>query len=163
MKVRFLLVCAIVLALAAAAAAQNKLSGTAQCGKPDPQHLVPVGDRPNHSFMLSQGKCIWSQPYETAGVQGKESVTTAFDEINGNNSRTRGVFVTTMANGDKQWGRYDGTATLKDGMPQSLEGKWTFTGGTGKFKGFKGKGTFKGKGNPDGGVTYEVEGEYQLP
>ena len=45
----------------------------------------------------------------------------------------------------------------------SSEGTWTYTGGTGKLKGIKGKGTFKGTPNPDGTMTYQVDGEYQLP
>ena len=163
MRIKMTLASLIVLALATGAGAQNKLSGTAQCSKPDPQHMVQVGDRPNHSFMLSQSKCTWSKPYETAGIEGKETLTTAFDEISGNGSSTRGFFFNTMANGDKQYGRYQGKATLKDGMPQSLEGTWSSSGGTGKFKGMKGKGTYKAKGNPDGTVTYEIESEYELP
>jgi hypothetical protein len=46
---------------------------------------------------------------------------------------------------------------------ESAEGKWSFGGGTGKLKGLKGKGTYKGKGAPDGTLTVEVEGEYELP
>ena len=38
-----------------------------------------------------------------------------------------------------------------------------FSSGTGKLKGLKGQGTYKGKGNADGSITYEVEGEYTLP
>ena len=151
------------LALAAATGAQTKLSGTAQCGKPDPQHAIEVGDRPGHSFMVSQSKCTWTKPFEIEGVQAKDLVTTAFDEITGDRSNTRGFFLNTMVNGDKNHGRYQGPATLKGGAPQSVEGTWTFSGGTGKLKGLKGKGTYKGKGNPDGSLTYDVEGEYEVP
>ena len=52
---------------------------------------------------------------------------------------------------------------LKGGTIKSADGTWSFTGGTGKLKGIKGKGTYKGTGAPDGTVTYEVEGEYELP
>jgi len=45
----------------------------------------------------------------------------------------------------------------------STVGTWSFTGGTGKLKGLKGKGTYKGTGNADGSMTYEVEGDYELP
>jgi hypothetical protein len=51
----------------------------------------------------------------------------------------------------------------KDGKPDAAEGSWSYTGGTGKLKGLKGKGTFTGKAAADGTVTYEVEGEYTLP
>ena len=163
MRIRAILAFLSVLALITAAAAQTKISGTAQCGKPDQQNSIAVGDRPNHSLMISQGKCTWSKPLEIGGVQNKEGVNTAFDEVSGNRSRTRGFYVDTMASGDKAHVSYQGTATLKDGAPQSLEGKWSYTGGTGKLKGLKGQGTYKGKVNADGSVTYEVEGEYTLP
>jgi hypothetical protein len=52
---------------------------------------------------------------------------------------------------------------LKDGKPVSGEGTWSFTSGTGKLKGIKGKGTYKGTANADGSMTYQVDGEYSLP
>ena len=67
-----------------------------------------------------------------------------------------------MSNGDKMYGRFHGSATLKDGAPDTAEGAWEFAGGTGKLKGIKGKGTYKGTAGPEG-ITYEVEGEYTLP
>jgi hypothetical protein len=68
-----------------------------------------------------------------------------------------------MANGDKYSVRYQGTSTAKDGAPPTISGTWNFTGGTGKLKGLTGKGTYKGKGNPDGGATFEVRGDQKLP
>jgi hypothetical protein len=38
-----------------------------------------------------------------------------------------------------------------------------YTSGTGKLKGIKGKGTYKGTPNSDGTVSYKVDGEYRLP
>jgi hypothetical protein len=52
---------------------------------------------------------------------------------------------------------------MKDGAVESTEGTWSFSGGTGKLMGVKGKGSFKGKGVTDGSATYDVEGEYELP
>ena len=42
-------------------------------------------------------------------------------------------------------------------------GTWSFTGGTGKLKGIKGKGTCKGTFKPDGTSSWDMEGEYQMP
>ncbi len=163
MSIRILLASLVVLSLAQAAAAQNKISGTVQCGKPEQQHALEVGDRPHHSFVIGQGKCTWTKPMEIAGIQSKEDIGTGFDEISGNTSRGHGYVVNTWTNGDKSYVRTHGSATLKDGGLQSAEGTWSFTGGTGKLKGIKGKGTYKGKGEAEGSVTYEVEGEYTLP
>ena len=153
----------IVLLVATGAAAQNKVVGTVQCGKPDPTHTVAVGDRPDHSFMISQFKCTWSKPFELAGIQSKEGSGTQFDEVSGNTSRFHGYYMDTMATGDKVHYRYDGAAILKEGAIQSAEDKWSSVRGTGKFKGIKAKGTCKGKAGADGSTIWDCEGEWQLP
>jgi hypothetical protein len=163
MRLKIIFTLLIVLALAALASAQTKFSGTLQCGKPDQQQAIEVGDRPNHSFVIYQLKCTWTKPFEIAGVQSKEDVYTVFSEVSGNRSHGQEYGVGTMTNGDKYYGRVQGSVTLKEGVLESAEGKSSFVGGTGKLKGLKGKGTFKGKGAPDGTSTYEIEGEYELP
>ena len=163
MRLKIIFTLLIVLVLAALASAQTKVSGTLQCGKPDQQQAIEVGDRPNHSFVIYQLKCTWTKSLEIAGVQSKEEVETIFSEVSGNRSHGQGYIACTMSNGDKCYARVQGPTTLKDGVPESGEGQWSFVGGTGKLKGLKGKGTYKGKGAPDGTATYEVEGEYELP
>ncbi len=154
---------AATLLLAPVAAAQTKISGTVQCPKPDTHYVIDVGDRPGHSFLIEQFKCTWTKPMEIEGVQNKEGMGTDFHEISGNSSRFHGVYSDTMANGDKAQYRYEGTATLKAGVPQSAEDKWKSIGGTGKIKGIKSHGTCKGTANADGSMTWECEGEYTLP
>lgn len=151
------------LSLAALATAQTKITGTAQCAKPDPMHSIGVGDRPNHSYMISQFKCTWTKPIDYGVTQNKEGTSTQFDEVTGDSSRSHGLFVDAMANGDKLHVTYQSKATLKEGMPQTIASTWAFASGTGKLKGIKGKGTAKGTGNADGTVTYEIEGEFSLP
>jgi hypothetical protein len=116
--------------------AQTKISGTAQCGKPDTQQKVDVPDHPDHSLSISQAKCTWSKPMEVAGIQDqdKDGVTTATDDNPGSNSRGHGYYVDNMANGDKVHVHFQGTASMKEG---AAEGKWTYADGTGKFKGIK--------------------------
>jgi hypothetical protein len=163
MRRKAILLFSFLLVLAMAASAQTKISGTNQCAKPDPQHMIQVRDRPDHSLGLGQSKCTWTKPLEIAGIASKAGVATFSMEIAGNTHRNRGYYVDEMANGDKAHYRYQGTGTLKDGMIQSEEGTWTFIRGTGKLKGIKAKGTYKGKANPDGTITYEIEGEYEAP
>ncbi len=164
MRLKILFTLLIVFVLAAVASAQNKLSGTAQCAKPEPTYAIQVGDRPNHSFAIDQVKCTWTKPLEIAGIQNKEDVGTDFFEISGNTSRYRSYFVDTMANGDKVIYRVQGTGTVKDGVLQSAEEKWTLISGTGMLKGIKGKGANKLKAAAaDGSSTWDCEGEYELP
>ena len=148
-------------ALAASAVAQTKTSGTAQC-KADPPTPVEIGDKQGHSFAVSKAQCTWTG-FEIAGVQYKDGVSVSADEMNGDKSTSNGYHTATLANGDKTTAHFQGTATSKDGKVQSAGGTWTFTSGTGKCKGIKGKGTFKGTPNADGTVTYQVDGEYQIP
>ncbi len=164
MKLKIIFAFLIVFALAVAASAQTKISGTQQCAKPDVEHSIQIGDRPNHSFVITQGKCTWIKPFEIAGIRDTGGVETAFVEISGNVSRIRGYDVDPMANGDKVFYRFQATCTLRDGVAQSCDAKWTFAGATGKFKGIKGKGTAKLTSTAaDGSSTFELEGEYELP
>jgi hypothetical protein len=67
-----------------------------------------------------------------------------------------------MDNGDKYFVSYQGNGTSKDGTYQSAKGTWNFTGGTGKLKGIKGKGTYSCAAAGDN-VNCDIEGDYQLP
>ena len=163
MRVKSLLVFLFAVALAATAAAQTKTSGTVTC-KPDPASPPPVvlTDKPNHSFAVGRAQCTWTK-FEVAGLQSKDGISTDLDEITGDTISVSGYHVATMSNGDTTAVKYQGSGKLKDGKPVSGEGTWSYTSGTGKLKGIKGKGTYKGAANADGSVTYQVDGEYSLP
>ena len=161
MRVKGLLVFLFAVALAATAAAQTKTSGTCTC-KSEPGTPVALTDKPNHSFAVGKGQCTWTG-FEVAGLQPKDGIYTDLDEITGDTLSGRGYHVATMTNGDTWVAKYQGLAKLKDGKPVSGQGTWSFTSGTGKLKGIKGHGTYKGTANADGSVSYQCEGEYQLP
>ena len=96
-----------------------------------------------------------------AGLQSKDEISTDLEEITGDTLvSVRGYHVATMSNGDTTVAKFQGSSKLKDGKPLSGEGTWSYTSGTGKLKGIKGKGTYKGTANADGSVTYQVDGEY---
>jgi hypothetical protein len=119
-------------ALSSLAAAQTKISGSFTCGKPEMSQAAPVADAKDHVIVLQQSKCTWTKPFEMEGVKSKDDNGVGVADVRGNTSQDQGWDVT------------------------------TFTGGTGKFKGVKGGGAFKGAGNPDGSVTINVEGEYTI-
>ncbi len=161
MRTKIILAFAVVLSLTTVAAAQTKMSGAVHCAKPDPQHMIQVGDRPNHSFAIAQEKCTWTKPAEIGGVQTKEYVSTFFSNISGDRSRNHGYAVEKLSNGEYRVS-FQGPGTLKDGVPQTYEGKWSFIGGSGKFKGIKGGGTYTCKAVGEES-NCDIEGEYQLP
>ena len=98
---------------------------------------------------------------EIGGDKSKDGVSTATNEVSGNTFRSHGFHVATMESGDKYFVWYQGTGELKEGALQSQKGNWGFTGGSGKLKGIKGKGTYTCVPSGDT-VTCEIEGEYQL-
>jgi len=152
---------AFVSLVAAASSAQTKFSGTQQCAKNDPEYTVPVGDRADHVMVLAKDKCTWTQA-EIGGVQVKDEDDTIVSDVSAKGSRDRGIGVMVLTSGDKAFIQFQGTGAIKDNKPVTGEGTWSFTGGTGKAKGIKGKGTYKGKFNPDGTATFDIEGDYQL-
>ena len=161
------LLCLLVVAGAASlwsagAVAQTKVTGTHVCSKPDPQHMLPAGDRADHNFAVEQLKCNHTKPMEIGGDKAKDGVATDAAEVNGNKSRFHGVYVMTMQSGDKAFLPYQGNGTSKDGKPVDSKGTFSFASGTGKLKGIKGKGTFRCTPSGDG-WSCDTEGEYELP
>lgn len=148
--------------LTSLAMAQTKISSTIKCPKSSIAQLVPVGDRPNHSFGVNQGTCTSSKPWTIAGVAAKDAVGAGTSEVDGDVTKSHGVYVETMTNGDKGIYHYELTSATKDGQIKLTAHKWQLVGGTGKLKGVKGQGTCTGSGTADS-MTYECEGEYTSP
>jgi hypothetical protein len=142
--------------------AQGKVDSQWNCGKPNVAQSLDVGDQPGHTYAIAQFSCT-AVKGEVEGVKEKEGTGTEFDDIKGNTMRLHGVFIDSLANGDKLYVSYQGTATMEKGQMQSGSDTWSITGGTGKLKGAKGKGSCKGKGNPDGSSTFDCMGNYTVP
>jgi hypothetical protein len=149
---------------ATVALAQNegKVSNGWACSKPDKTNTIEVGDEPGHTYTITQFGCT-STKGEYAGVREKEGTATEFDEIKGGKLTGHGVFIETLANGDKATFDYQPRGTIKDGKIGTLGDSWQATSGTGKLKGIKARGTCTGNGNTDGGSTLACTGTYSLP
>jgi len=157
--------CKLLFAIALAAslaAAQTKVSGTAQCpATPSDSHSIDVGDHPGHTYSIAKGGCTWTKPLEIEGLKITGDSAAEFMETDGSKVRGHSSRVDTMDNGDKCYIRTQGTNAMKNQKLESGEGTWSFAGGTGKLKGIKGKGTYKC--SPDGdNVDCDIEGEYTL-
>jgi hypothetical protein len=145
--------------------AQTPVSGktatTWKCAAPTPAHALPVGDAPNHMYVVEQVKCTAAKG-EIGGVKEQEGTGTEFVDATGDTSKGHGMFVETLANGDKGYFSYTFTGTSKNNVMVSGSNNWTLTGGTGMLKGAKASGTCTAKGNPDGTATFECTGSYTL-
>ena len=161
MRMKLAFLCGVVLTAASMASAQTKWSGQEQCGKPEPQYTAPVGDTPDHVLVLGKTKCTWSAG-EIGGIKIKQADDTVISDVNGSSSRDRGYAVVSMENGDTASVRWDGKATMRGKAPSGGHGTWAFSSGTGKLKGIKGRGVYKGKCNKDGTSAFSVEGDYTL-
>ena len=149
------------LVVAAPAVAQTTIKASSHCAKPDPSYSIEVGDRPGHMLTATKAACTWTG-MEIAGSPVKSGTDVATGEITGTTAHDSGYHTATADNGDKFVVRYTGTATMAKDNTGTITGKWTFVSGTGKLKGIKGGGTYKGKANADGSGDVDVEGTYTL-
>lgn len=139
--------------------AQGKISSQWKCEAPTDQHAISVPDHEGHSYSVAQGKCT-SEKGSMGDAKEQEGTYTEFGDMGNGKNRNRGVFVVTLAGGDKVFYHYYGTQTVKDNKVESGTNKWTLAGGTGKYKGVKGEGGCTGKGNADGSSTWDCQGSY---
>ncbi len=159
---RLLLAVGMVCLCASLALAQGKIANGWNCPKATDAHSIEIGDKPGHAYSIDQITCTATKG-ELAGVKEKEGTATEFEEVTGNSMKGHGVFVETMANGDKIDFVYQFTGTTKDGHIEAGSNKYQATNGAGKFKGIKASGTCKGTGKADGSVNWACTGTYAIP
>jgi len=168
MRSKFLCLAVLIAAFAGFALAQNHISTTVKCdGKPDTQQSVEVGDQPGHVLILEKGgggsNCTWSVPMQIGGLKATAITSADTVDLIGTKFQMQGYSVIAMENGDEGYARFQGAGNVKEGIA-TAEGTWSFTGGTGRLNGLKGKGTFKTSGPPEGGPgELKMEGGYSLP
>jgi len=160
---KHLILVSCVLALSMSAVAQTKLVAVIDCDKADPQYTIQAPDREGYSYQIAQNKCIWTKGSTLEGIESKDAVNVSFYDARGTAARIAHTQVTRYTNGDKVFA--SGTGNL-DPKTSVGSGKWSYTGGTGKFRGLKGSGTYTCKSKSseaNAGYICDVEGEYALP
>jgi hypothetical protein len=164
MKARIMMFAGLAILLVSAAGAQTKVSGKANCAKPEVVGTSEAGDKAGHTLTLQKANCTWSSGFEIAGTKPKDGMDVEVVEAWATKMTTNGTHVSTMDNGDKFFVSFHDTTTLKDGAPVGMiKGSWSYTGGTGKLKGITGKGTYTVTPNADGSAVVDVEGDYTIP
>ena len=118
--------------------------------------VVNLEDRPNHSVGV----------YEVDGAvfnsDGKLFLNKARYQVVALNDvgvNRGGYKIFTDADGSKVFARY----VITEGKPPEYRGTFEFTGGTGKYKGITGKGTFRDVFVSDKAAWDEFVGEYKIP
>ena len=142
--------------------AQNKLSVTLTC-KGDTVHALDVGDRPEHLFAVWKEACTYVQPARIGGEKILNGYSVGFSEDTATDSTTTGHHVATTESGARFFLVFHGTTPLnrlKRAGPTN--GTWSYSGGTGKLEGIRGKGTYRVTRNDDGTLTVAIQGSYEL-
>jgi hypothetical protein len=149
-----------------AQATAKKISGTSQGFVIVSSTTMWPGDAPHHEIILQHVRWVDQSDdpdCNTAQVTG----VVVIDHTAGQGT-IRGYDVAMCPNGDHTFGAFEGamkTVKQPDGsLEYTDEGKWWYTGGTGKRKGITGGGTGKTKGilgKPES-LRSEWAGEYEL-
>jgi len=148
--------------LSAGAQAGHTFTANSSCGVATVRQTVVINDDRGHSISLGQRPCTWQPPVKIGELAGTEYVSYGVDDVQNGHSVDQGYAVGTMKNGDRYFLHYKGTATMNGDSPEHLEGTWVFTGGTGSLKHLKGHGTYTAQPSSDGGMSFDVRGEYEL-
>lgn len=140
--------------------AKTHITGIAECSGPGQVHVMRLSDQPGHFFVMSQGKCHWTQPVDIAGTKTQSDEATVTKEVRGSQASVRGYVTETTASGDKFSYHIQGEQVIDHGRTVSEHGRWTIVSGTGKLQGLKGKGTYNGR-LQGKSMVFELKGEYQ--
>jgi hypothetical protein len=107
---------------------------------------MEVSDVPGHVVGISESPgLIFVTKGPGSGEIGTRKAATYFDSVKGKGTTT-GYYVYTFSDGSTFVTKAAGTFTPVDGGKRTIyEGTYEVTGGTGKFEGMKGKGTYKGE------------------
>jgi hypothetical protein len=127
------------------------------------QTKVWPGQRPGHDVTLSRRIIVLHSL--DPDFDGAQALEVDCSECLAGTGAHRGHNVNTHARGDKTFVAYQGitrTVATERGPGQTLlEGIWWCTGGTGRFSGITGQGTYRGQLTP-AGPACTFEGEYEL-
>ncbi|UCF55922.1 MAG: hypothetical protein JSW15_07335 [Deltaproteobacteria bacterium] len=106
-----------------------------------------------HTLVLGQDDGVIFNETEGAFLDGARYQLYWVADMTGEDVQFKGYKVFTMADGSQVFGKFEG----------GLSGTWTFIGGTGKYEGVKGSGTYKATALADTVYWDILEGEYELP
>ena len=125
---------------------KKKVTYTKESSQNISREDVFPGDNPKHK--ISQTVRIDSLTYSDPDFGSSDDwVYSQIDSVAGTGSH-RGYTVSNYKDGDKTFGKYEGAhkTTVKENgaWEVNYEGKYQFTGGTGRFENIKGSGVYKG-------------------
>jgi hypothetical protein len=159
----FSIVFASVLALTFPVAAAEKVAGINKDFQTLSETSANIPDKPGHTF--KQVTMVWKTASSNPAFDRVSASAVAQQDTIGTDSTERGYGTNHFQNGDVNYFGWEGvvkTATKDGGDFETVsQGKFTWLGGTGKFKTIRGSGTYTCKFTPKGGQC-DWEGEPEM-
>jgi len=128
-------------------------------GRATSQSTIALHDVSNHELNLLEVRGVQKSPNEKWNNSKMTYWGTA--DVIGGNGPQRGYFVNEHADGDRDFGTFEGRIATSEGHV-TIEGAWIFTGGTGALEGLTGGGSYKGRLSSPVEVENTWEGTYEL-
>ncbi len=152
----------LALSVSLPAAAAEKVIGVNKDFQRLSETSVNIPDKPGHTF--KQVVLVWKSISANPNFGEAWTSAVAQQDNIGTDITERAYGTNHYPNGDMSYFSFEGVAktTKKDGADFEVagQGKFTFLGGTGKFKTIKGSGTYTCKFTPKGGqCDWEAEAE----
>jgi len=142
---------------------KKKITGTNKLVLPISRSVVSLGDDPKHELVVLEISRDTTTSSDPDWNETEQIVYSQSDDVAGTGTN-RGYYRRLHKNGETDYGPYEGThkTTIKEdgSWEMTWEGTWRTNGGTGKFKDFKGGGTYRGKATVQETIT-EWEGEVE--
>jgi hypothetical protein len=144
-------------------AAAEKVAGINKDFQTLSETSANIPDKPGHTF--KQVTLVWKSVSPNPAFGEAWASAVAQQDTIGTDSTERGYVTNHLQNGDVNYVSWQGVVktAVKDGgdFESVSQGKFTWLGGTGKFKTIKGSGTYTCKFTPKGGQC-DWEGEPEM-
>src|SRR6266705_5798381 len=128
-------------------------------GRTTSQTTVSLQDTSNHDLCLMEVRGV--QKSQDEKWNNAKIVYWGTADLIAGSGPQRGYFVNEHADGDRDFGTFEGRIATSGGQV-TIEGAWIFTGGTGTLKGLTGSGSYKGRMTSPVEVENTWEGKYQI-
>ena len=123
------------------------------------QSALNVTDQPNHVIAIAEVNGTQNSP-DPLWNNSKIAYWGINDLVNGEGTQT-GYFNNLHSDGGRDFGTFEGKVSNSGGT-MTVEGKFTFTGGDGQYRGITGGGTFKTVAKSETKVEATWQGTYEL-
>ncbi len=123
------------------------------------QTALALSDQPNHELNLAEVSGI----QKTSDEKWNNAAITYWGatDVTGGKGRQSGYFVNDHGADGRDFGTFEGKVAMNRGE-FTVEGAWQYSGGSGKFEGITGGGTFKTRMTSPREVDATWQGAYEL-